>query len=73
MSQFPEDELVRCPYYRYDTQGAIHCEGVSDVSILRLSFRDRGARLQHKKAFCRSCWTGCSIAQMQNARYDYQP
>ena len=73
MSQFPEDALVRCPYYRYDSGGCIFCEGISQVSTLRLSFHSPSERLIHKKAYCHSRWTGCGIAQMQNARYDYQP
>ena len=73
MSQYPEDALVRCPYYRYDSDGCIFCEGISEASTLRLSFRTPHARRKHKIEFCRNCWTGCALAQMQNNRYDYCP
>lgn len=73
MSNYPEDIFAKCPYYRYDSEGCIFCEGISETSTLRLSFHNPKARRQHKHDFCRNCWTGCAIAQMQNRRYSYSP
>jgi len=68
-----EDALVQCPYYRYDQDGCIHCEGITGDSILRLGFHTPGSRKLHKHAHCHSAWTTCPIAQMQNHRYSYEP
>lgn len=73
MSRRHEDPLIQCPYYRYDSDGCIHCEGVCGLSTLRLGFSVPSGRLEYKKAHCRSDWPACAIAQMQNRRYGYEP
>lgn len=73
MSNLYEDALVQCPYYRYDRDGCIHCEGITADSTLRLGFGAPHGRMQHKRTHCHRAWTTCAIAQMQNARYGYEP
>lgn len=73
MQKAKEDEFVQCPYYRRDTQQAIHCEGVQDNCGLHLGFGKMGEWKAYKDTFCRKDWTGCMVAKMLNCRYAYDP
>lgn len=67
------DYLVVCPYYVLDREGAVCCEGFHNDMQIRMNFSRRGSKYAHKKAFCRSKWAACPLAQLQNQRYDYVP
>ena len=68
-----EDVDVGCPYYQYETKQAVHCEGLRDGVGLRLGFISKAVMKEFKGCFCKGDWTGCMIAKMLNAKYDYEP
>ena len=62
---------VVCPYYKYEAQQMIYCEGVEDKTALHLAFDSKQGKKDYMKFHCRECWKRCLIAQMLNRKYDY--
>ncbi len=73
MTNNVEDTYIECPYYKYESSAAIHCEGVEDGTKLHLGFSSRYRLHSYKQRLCRGDWKKCLIAKMLNGKYDYQP
>ena len=53
---------VQCPYYRFDIDVRLVCEGITqDVSTINLIFPDREKLLKHRREQCSRCWEECPI------------
>lgn len=62
MARHYESTEARCPFYRGEDTMTIWCEGIRDGCTLQLAFgRDAS---DYRKAFCRSEWQECRVAQM---------
>ena len=68
-----EDAFIRCPYYRYEGEQSVHCEGVQKGNGLRMGFATRRQKYKYKSRLCQKDWGKCFIATMLNAIYDYTP
>lgn len=62
-----------CPYYKYEAQQVIYCEGPEDNTALHLAFSVKQDMKQYMSEKCRDCWGKCMIARMLNGKYDYEP
>lgn len=52
------DANIVCPFYGFDGDQKIHCEGFSKSTRIQLAFASKEARREHKKAYCKSM-EGC--------------
>jgi hypothetical protein len=53
---------VKCPYYRFDHDVRLVCEGITqDMNTINLVFPDRERLLQHRREQCSRCWEDCPI------------
>jgi hypothetical protein len=64
--------LVICPYYKYESQQMIHCEGVMPNTALHLAFDAKDKMRAYRNAYCEKCYNECLIAGMLNRKYDYE-
>ena len=71
MSKHAFGKDVVCPYYKYEGQQMIYCEGVEENTALHLAFASKTDMRDYRKAKCERCWKGCMIAQMLNRKWNY--
>lgn len=55
---------ARCPFYKHEDTQVIYCDGVSGQTVIHLAFANSTDALAYKRAFCRSEYQLCRIAQM---------
>ena len=67
-----ENAYVLCPYYKYESQSVIYCEGNEDDSSIHMAFSSSTQRKQYEKQFCQQCWKDCLIADAHNRRWEYK-
>ena len=63
---------VICPFYKYEEQQIICCEGVDDNTALHLTFASKRDIREYRKAKCENAYKTCMICQMLNRKYDYE-
>lgn len=63
---------VVCPFYKYEGQQMIYCEGVDDNTALHLAFASKHDMREYRKGKCESDYKTCMICQMLNRKYDYE-
>ena len=63
---------VQCPFYKYEGQQLIYCEGVEPETALHLAFNTKDKMRAYRKKYCEGCFNRCMIAQMLNRKYDYE-
>lgn len=54
----------RCPYFRWDAEHAVHCEGG------RVAMPSRTFANQYMTAFCAGDWKQCSVARALDKYYE---
>ncbi len=65
-----ESKYVKCPFYHYEQQGKICCEGVNDKSSLHLAFGDSKDKIKYQKTFCFADYEKCMLCHMLYFKYD---
>ena len=63
---------VQCPYYKYEGERMIYCEGVTPETALHLAFRTKDKLRAYRSVYCEGNYKNCLIAQMLNRKYDYE-
>ena len=63
---------VLCPFYKYEGERMIYCEGVEPETALHLAFKTKDKLRDYRKRFCEECHNKCLIAGMLNRKYDYE-
>jgi len=66
-----ENPYVKCPYYKYERQAVIYCEGAEQGSCIHMAFAAGTRRKEYKKQFCENCWHTCMVADAHNRKWDY--
>ena len=66
-----ENAFVRCPYYKYERQCVLYCEGQEAGSSLHMAFSSGTRRKEYEQKFCQQNWRACMIAAVHNRRWDY--
>ena len=61
---------VRCPFYHWEEERWICCEGVARETWLRLTFSTRTAFANYKGRVCCGDYETCPIAQMLTKKYE---
>lgn len=66
------DSNIVCPFYAFDGDQKIHCEGFNDRTRIQLAFANSEARREHKKAFCKSMegCKDCPLYTIINRQYE---
>lgn len=72
MSKHSYSKNVLCPFYKYEGQQLIYCEGVVPGSALHLAFDTKGRHKAYRETYCENCYKKCMITQMLNRKYDYE-
>lgn len=63
-------EAIRCPFFRKNEKTVITCEGLTDDSVIRLTYRSKKGREIQKKTFCQSRYENCEIYRaIMGAKY----
>ena len=70
--KYVENAFVQCPYYKYERQSVIYCEGHGEISSIHMAFASSTQRKQYEKQFCQNCWKDCMIANAHNRKWDYK-
>ncbi len=65
-----ESKYAKCPFYHYEQQGKICCEGVNDQSSLHLAFGDAKDKKCYQKTFCFTGYQKCRLYHMLLAKYE---
>lgn len=66
-----ENPYVQCPYYKYERQAVIYCEGAEDGSNIHMAFSAGSQRKSYEKRYCEACWKDCMVADALNRKWDY--
>ena len=62
---------VQCPYYKYDDgRKHIHCEGITDVTQLRISFTTRADFEKYIQKFCCGWYWDCQLCRTIESTYE---
>lgn len=64
-----ESAQVRCPFYRYNDDRRISCEGTEDGSFLYLYFDQKGRRKKQMTKYCEEDYENCKIYQAVMKKY----
>lgn len=59
-----------CPFYKYEDDQLIYCEGVQNGCSIRLSFAYARDSLKYKMDYCRKDYEKCRVARMLNEKYN---
>ena len=70
--KYVESMFAQCPYYKYERQSVIYCEGQDENSSIHMAFSSSGLKKQHEKLYCQNCWKKCVIAMAHNLKWDYE-
>ena len=70
MSKHSFGKNVVCPFYKYEGQQLIYCEGVDDHTAIHLAFASKQELRDYRKAKCEDRYKSCMICQMLNKKYD---
>lgn len=70
--KYVENVFVQCPYYKYERQCVIYCEGHEENCSIHMAFASSTQRKQYEKQFCQCCWKQCLIADAHNRKWDYE-
>lgn len=65
-----ENVLVKCPFYKRESQQVIYCEGVDEKSLIHLAFANKEDCRTYEKEFCRKAWKECMIAKALSKKWD---
>lgn len=69
MVRYREDKLVKCPYYKSDSDFGMVCEGPVEGSSLTIKFKDGNIKTSYKGGFCRRRWEECPVAVIAAEKY----
>lgn len=69
---FVENAFVRCPYYKYERQSVIYCEGCAENSSIHMAFSSSTGRKKFERRFCQKQWKDCMIATALNGKWEYE-
>ena len=61
---------VKCPFYQYDENMKITCEGVITNSSLRTIFHSPVEYNDYMKEYCSLRYNDCPIARLLDEQYD---
>lgn len=61
---------VKCPFYHYDENMKITCEGVIPGSSLRTIFHSPTVYSNYMKLYCSNRYNDCPIAKLIDDQYD---
>lgn len=65
------DYLVKCPYYKSNSERAICCEGFFRGNLVDMKFRSHTKMLEHKRCRCRTMeYLQCPLAAAINKKYE---
>jgi hypothetical protein len=67
-----ENVFVQCPYYKYERESVIYCEGAEENSSIHMAFSSKTQRQEYERRFCQDCWKKCLIAEAQNKKWEYE-
>ena len=65
-----QDVSVRCPFYRWQKDYEIACEGFSEVSTVSLHFFDRRQKRKYVCKFCEQNYEDCILYKEVDKKYD---
>lgn len=63
---------VLCPFFKYDDNQRITCEGIIPHSNIRHIFHSPAAYNKHMTEFCCNRYRDCEIAKLVDEKYDDQ-
>lgn len=69
---FVENPFVQCPYYKYERQSVIYCEGCVENSSIHMAFASSTGRKAFEKQFCQKGWKDCLVAAALNGKWAYE-
>lgn len=63
MPRHYESSAAVCPFYNGEESTLIFCDGFSQASTIRISFRDVKSAKRIKYKYCRADWQSCPLAR----------
>ena len=66
-----ENPFVQCPYYKYERDAVIYCEGAEEGNCLHMAFSAKKQRKAYEKQFCEDHWPKCMVADALNRKWEY--
>jgi len=60
---------IKCPYFRMHSAVEIGCEGITDGSVIRLTFRNGQGRNLHEDIFCCAKYENCELFRAIGQQY----
>lgn len=65
------DEIrARCPFYLDSEARSITCEGITDECKMKIEFKNRNARNQHRSIFCDAKFENCEVFRAIKEKYE---
>lgn len=65
------DYLIKCPYYKGNTELEIRCEGFFRGNLVGMKFRSHNRMLEYKRCRCRTMeYTQCPMAAAISKKYE---
>ena len=64
--------LVLCPFYKYEGERLIYCEGIAPETAIHLAFKTKDKLRAYRSDYCEKCYNKCLIAGALNRKYDYE-
>lgn len=61
---------VQCPFYLFNDQKNVRCEGLWDGSTTTLSFTGLRRRLEHMQRLCMGPYTQCALYRQLAQKYE---
>lgn len=62
-------KYVKCPFYKYEDQQLIYCEGVDDNTAIHLAFASKQELRDYRKDKCEGDYNSCLLCKMLYKKY----
>lgn len=64
------EALILCPFYQSMGYKSITCEGITEDSIIKVTFNTPDKRDEHRNLFCEKRYKNCEICAMLEKKYE---
>lgn len=65
-----DDKNVRCPFYQYERDNKIYCEGLIKNSVTSTNFKNKSALKEHKNGICSEAYKDCPLYKALTKKYE---